>query len=66
MVTPKLDLDKLYTPKEAAAFLRIEPDTVKDRCRNGTIKGRRIGPKKEWRIPGTEIRRLMKDWGLEP
>lgn len=59
--TPERD----YTPREAGEFLSVTAETVKARCRAGSIKGRKVGPKQEWRILGAEIRRKMKEWNME-
>jgi hypothetical protein len=61
----QLNTKKWYTPAQAGRFLRIQPDTIKKHCRGGTLKGKQVGPKKQWMIPGTEIARKRKEWRLD-
>jgi excisionase family DNA binding protein len=59
------DPKKKYTPREAADLLGVTPDTVKAYCRNGKLKARQVGPKKQWMVTGAEIKRLQKEWNID-
>lgn len=59
-----LPTDKDYTPREAGMFLKITPETVKMHCRKGSLKARKVGSKKEWRISGPVILQKMHEWNL--
>jgi len=63
---PKIDPERWYTAAEAAPFLRIKDDTVKEHCRKKTIRGKQIGPLKVWSVQGREIIRKRKEWNLDP
>ena len=54
---------RLVTAEEAAALLRLSPQTVRGLLRRGDIHGVRIGsgPKATWRIPVGELQRLCGD-----
>jgi excisionase family DNA binding protein len=56
---------KQYTTREAADLLQVTPETVKAYCRNGKLKGRQVGPKKQWMVPVEEIKKLQKEWNLD-
>ncbi len=52
--------DRLLTVTEVADQLRISQNTVRNWLRSGRLRGRRIGGTKAgWRIPASEIIRLM-------
>ena len=57
-----VDPAKLFTVREAADVLSVTSDTVKAYCRSRRLRARKVGPKRAWLIPGTEIRRLLKEW----
>jgi len=59
---PNVDPARTYTAREAADLLNVTEGTVKNHCRKGTLVGKRVGPKKQWRIKGCEIIRLWKKW----
>jgi helix-turn-helix protein len=65
MGKPKLNSKKWYTPAQAAPFLKITPETVKKHCRGGALKGKRVGAKKQWMIPGTELAKKRREWELD-
>jgi len=55
-----MEEDQLITVAEVAERLRIDPETVRVWLRNGKINGSRIGGKRAgWRIPESEVRRVM-------
>lgn len=60
----KIDLKRQYSAREAANLLGVTPDTVKGYCRDGKITGKRVGPKKNWMVVGSEIVRLLASWNL--
>lgn len=61
----RISSDKWYTAREAAALLDVTEETVKDYCRRDKIKGRQVGPRKQWHVRGTEIERIRKEWNLD-
>jgi hypothetical protein len=56
-----------YTAREAVHLLRDEVTeaTVKEYCKRGELKAKRVGPKKRWMILGSSIRELRRKWGLD-
>jgi excisionase family DNA binding protein len=48
----------IYTPKEAAAILKVCDRTVKNKLNEGTIKGFKIGNR--WRISQKELDRIQE------
>ena len=52
--------ERLYTVKEVAERLRLNPETVRVWLRSGKLKGILIGGRKSgYRIPDSEVRRLL-------
>jgi excisionase family DNA binding protein len=49
-----------WTPDELAGRLRVKAGVVRDMCRRGTLKARRVG-QKLWRIPEQEVKRLYPE-----
>lgn len=60
-----IEPEELYSMREAAEFLDVTPETVKMYCRNGKLKGQKVGPKREWKVRGSEINRLRDEWNLD-
>lgn len=61
--TKRIDLNKEYTPAEAVALLGVTAETIKAYCRDNTLDGAyRVGPRKEWRVPGRSIQELRDKW----
>jgi hypothetical protein len=56
-----------YNAREAARLLRDEVNeaTVKEYCRRGKLKAKKVGPKKRWMILGSSIQELLRKWGLD-
>lgn len=50
---------KLLTPKQVADQLGVQPRTVARWCRDGTIKGSKVG--RVWRISEAEVRKVYMD-----
>jgi excisionase family DNA binding protein len=46
----------LYTSEEAAACLRVRPQTIRRMIRDGELTGVKVGGK--WRIPEHELTRI--------
>ncbi|WP_308779771.1 helix-turn-helix domain-containing protein [uncultured Clostridium sp.] len=46
-----------YTTEEAAELLGLSPHSVREKLRTKEIKGSKAG--KEWRIPKTEINKVL-------
>jgi Helix-turn-helix domain len=65
MPKAKVNPKKWYTPKEAAPFLRVGAESVKKHCRDKKLRGKQVGAKKEWMIPGTAIIKKRKEWKLD-
>lgn len=64
----KIDPSRWYTAREAAPFLNVMEDTVKQYCRDGDVRrGKAIqeGRRKVWKILGEEIIRLRSEWHLD-
>jgi len=61
----KIDPKKSYSAKEAADFLEVSEDTVKDYCRRKKLPGKQVGPKKRWHVLGTSILKQRKDWDMD-
>jgi excisionase family DNA binding protein len=56
--------DRFLTVQEAAEQLRVHPQTVRLWLRDGKLRGRLIGGRKSgYRIPATEIERLLSPDG---
>jgi len=52
-------VDELLTLSEAAARLRLHPETVRRWLNSGQLQGRKLGKTKGgWRIPASEIARV--------
>lgn len=52
--------DEMLTVDEAAARLKVHPETVRRHLKAGTIKGHRLGSKRlGWRIPASEVERFL-------
>lgn len=60
-----IDSAQWYTAREAATFLDVTADTVKSYLRDGKLKGEQAGPKRQWRVRGAEVIRLLKEWKLD-
>ena len=39
--------------------------TVKDYCKRGDLKAKKVGPKKRWMILGSAIQKLRKKWAID-
>jgi excisionase family DNA binding protein len=50
----------LLTTREAAAVLGLHRRTVERMCREGTLRGVRLGEFGNWRVPVAEIERLIE------
>ncbi len=61
----EIDTKKSYSAREAADLLGVTPDTVKAYCRTGELNGKQVGPKKQWMISGSEVKRKRKEWNLD-
>lgn len=65
--TPRIDPVAWYRVTDAAALLdnEVTAATVKSYCRTRKVKGKQRGPKQEWYVLGSELKRLRKEWGLD-
>jgi hypothetical protein len=59
--------DSWYTAREAAELLggEVTEATVKDYCKRGDLKAKKVGPKKRWMILGSAIQKLRKKWAID-
>lgn len=56
-----MDEERMLTVPEVVELLRVHPQTIREWLRVGKIKGVRLGGTKVgWRIPESEIQRLLK------
>ena len=61
----RISRGKWYTASEAAPLLEVTGPTVKEYLKNGTLRGRQIGFRKQWHVKGSEIQRLRRKLGLD-
>jgi hypothetical protein len=61
----KIDPNKRYTSREAAALLEVTEETIKKYCRSGAMQGKQIGPKKRWFVLGSAVSKKRKEWGMD-
>jgi hypothetical protein len=56
-----------YIAREAAELLRgeVTEATVKDYCKHGKLKAKKVGPKKRWMVLGSSIQQLRKNWAID-
>jgi len=58
-------MQKLYTPEEVAAVLKVKPRTVMEWLRKGKLKGVKIGGKL-WRIKESDLQTFIEQgWAME-
>jgi excisionase family DNA binding protein len=54
--------DRLLTVQEVAARLRVDPETVRRMLRAGRLHGTiPVSPRAGWRIPESEVQRLIEE-----
>jgi excisionase family DNA binding protein len=58
-----VSMDKIFTPKEVAEYLKIKEKTVKDYLREGKLGGFKTG--KEWRVRERDIIMFMESGGVK-
>lgn len=51
--------DLVYTVKEVADLLKLNPETIKRMIRRGDLKGKKIA--NSWRVPREEVERLLNE-----
>jgi excisionase family DNA binding protein len=56
---PKMSNEELLTVVDVAARLRVTEETVREWLRRQVIHGYNFGGRTGWRIPATEIPRLL-------
>ena len=56
-----------YTAREVAELLEgeVTEATVKDYCKRGDLKAKKVGPKKRWMVLGSSIQQLRKNWAID-
>jgi hypothetical protein len=59
--------ERWYPVREAITLLDgyLIEDTLKNYCRAGRVKAKKIGPRRQWHIQGVEVLRLRAEWGLD-
>jgi hypothetical protein len=52
---------------EAAELLggEVTEATLKDYCKRGDLKAKKVGPKKRWMILGSAIQQLREKWAID-
>jgi hypothetical protein len=62
-----VDPDTWYTARQTADLLgkEVTEATVKEYCKKGTVKCKKVGPKKRWMVLGSSIVGLRRKWGLD-
>lgn len=53
--------DRLLKVSEVADRLRVDPETVRVWLRQGKLKGAMLSRAAGWRIPESEVRRLLTE-----
>lgn len=53
-------MESLYTVKEIARLLNIKANTVRAWLRSGKLHGIRSGKNQKWRVPQSEIERVIR------
>lgn len=43
---------------------QVTEPTLKQYCRDQRVLAKKIGPRQQWHILGSEILRLRREWGL--
>lgn len=60
---PESPPERLLTVQEVAECLRMHRESVRRWLRDGRLKGGRIGGRRlGYRIPESEVQRLISDW----
>ena len=57
--SPNLPTDPLWTVDDVAAYLKLQPETIRSMARRGELPGLKIG--KVWRFHKYAIRELLVD-----
>jgi len=52
--------EEFLTVAEAAARLKVDPETVRVWLRRGRLKGARLSRAAGWRIPESEVERVLR------
>ena len=52
--------EEFLTVAEAAGRLKVDPETVRVWLRSGKLKGNRLSRAAGWRIPASEVERLLR------
>jgi predicted transcriptional regulator len=60
-----IESQKMYTARDAADFLGVSEETVKNYLRGKRLVGKQIGPKKRWYVKGSAILKLRTEWGVD-
>ena len=61
----KIDADKWYSSRQAAAQLGVTEETIKRYCREGSLEAKQVGPRKRWHVHGRAILMKRKEWRLD-
>jgi excisionase family DNA binding protein len=56
---------RLLTVREVAKALRVREETVRRWLRQGRLHGANLGQTTGWRVPYSEVERLLREGGLE-
>ena len=63
--TSAIDPKHWYPASDAAPLLGIKETTLKNKLREGSIKGRQQGLRKVWHVLGAEIKKTRRLWQLD-
>ena len=55
--------ERWWTAKEAAAFFRVHPETIKVWLRRGRLRGTRLSNRAGWRVDPQSAYRLLAEGG---
>ena len=63
----QIDPKGWYTARETAELLdgEVTEATVKEYCKRGSVKAKKVGPRRRWEILGKSIQDLRRKWKME-
>jgi hypothetical protein len=66
-VKKALKPDGWYTARDTVLLVdgQVTEATIKDYCKAKKLKCKKVGPRKQWMIAGSAIKKLRKDWKIE-
>jgi hypothetical protein len=66
-MSKSIDPKAWYTVRETVTLVddEVTEATLKEYCKKGKLKCKRVGPRKRWMILGASILMLRRDWKLD-